>query len=162
MQDPDIKLRPESCGPCHEVHQTGDDPLLWDGPVDPSQRLTDASRCYGCHDSSKVMVPQHAPIPIAGMQEELPLVEGYGAPPGTAWLSCSTCHLAHGREFRHANGDRVNNAQNVSPQIIRASKPLIRKYQPPNTCSHCHGFEGLIRFLHFHEFGAGTRTLPPP
>lgn len=156
MHGAHLDLNPASCGPCHAVHQVGDQPALWAGPTDASARLEDARRCYGCHDSSRIKLPRHPPIPIGGGGGDLPVVEGGGAPAGMAWISCDTCHQPHSREILHSNSDRANDGNSASPDMIRAGKPMLREYQPPNTCSHCHGFDGLIRFLRYHEIAQNS------
>jgi hypothetical protein len=29
--------------------------------------------------------------------------------------------------------------------------PMVRPYVAPNVCSSCHGFDGLRRYLYFHD-----------
>jgi len=148
---------PASCGPCHAVHQTGHASLLWASPIDATARLPDAQRCYGCHNSSEHQLPRHAPIPIDEGQDQLPLVAGNGAPVGMGWISCSTCHLPHSRDVAHPGQGRPSDESGDTAAMIRAAKPMIREYMPPNTCSQCHGFDGLIRFFRFHDIAASAQ-----
>lgn len=138
-----------SCRPCHAVHQMGDDPLLWSAPTDHSARLPDARYCFGCHNPSQIKTPHHVPIPVGG---DMPLLTGDGAPAGMGWISCTTCHLPHGNSSVYAQINGADSSRKLPPNVIKAAKPLLRNYNPPNTCSRCHGFEGLIRFLQFHDF----------
>ncbi len=43
---------------------------------------------------------------------------------------------------------------------LRAAKPMLRPYAAPNLCSGCHGFDGLRRYLYFHD--PRRRAAPTP
>ena len=114
--------------------------------------------------SSRVAGPAPAPIyrphPAIPMLSPLgddddgylPLIGAEGAPGPAGTIGCMTCHMPHGR---YPTGPAAD------PATLRAQRLLVRPYVAPNLCSACHGFDGLSRFLRFHDPNrAGVRGVP--
>lgn len=150
-----------TCGPCHAVHPPGsvERVRMWTGPLGPKDDPEDVRRCMGCHGpggtGGAVRAREHPPVVLRQVSAPdspglLPLIDHRGQIVEMGRISCLTCHLPHGRESSHA----ALTAQTVEADLnlLRAAKPMLRGYIAPNLCSSCHGFEGLRRFLYFHDW----------
>jgi predicted CXXCH cytochrome family protein len=147
----------EGCGPCHVVHADHVGPALWALPLASSGALEDERHCLSCHRAGglagEVAALNHIPVPrfASAQGEPLPVFYPAGQTTGIGWISCSTCHLPHGREIAGVpSTTAIGGTQDPA-------KRLLRSYAPPNLCSSCHGFEGLAHFLHYHEYAASQR-----
>lgn len=156
-------LQGVACGPCHEIHDRSD-PIRQartastqiGGGAASTGAAEDDVVCRTCHrDSGPARPPTvatHPAVPLfapAGGDTVLPLFAGFGRPDPQGRITCLTCHLPHGRPAHSANGDSVS--PNAHTLIEVAPPRLLRSFEPPNTCTSCHGPDGLRRFLYFHD-----------
>jgi predicted CXXCH cytochrome family protein len=154
-----------TCTPCHAVH--GDpnkvDPrFLTSVPesvgdatvaaMPPSNRM-----CLSCHREGgaapRPAVWDHPQVPMraigeAADQSGLPLFDGTGQPSAEGRIGCPTCHVPHGHTMDAAEMARL---AALSPAERRATRLLLRPFQPPNVCTTCHGADALRRFLYYHD-----------
>lgn len=160
--------RPESiaCGPCHRPH--GDaarvaSRLLWPNDLlghsaaasQPSggAETVAGAHCVGCHRvDGPARPPSIATHPAVAMFNSgeaagigLPLYDAEGQVADHGSLSCGTCHLPHGRPMPDVPLDAVRTPE------TRAQRIQLRPFEPPNTCTNCHGADALRRFLYFHD-----------
>ncbi len=127
------------CAPCHQSHA---------GPSHAALRRADAfpsDQCVQCHSAGgPAAAPQIATHPemdlvaAGGGDTALPL---FASADGRQRIACTTCHLPHGRSDLAA----------LPPELQPASHGHLRPFRGPNACTQCHGFEGLQRFLYFHD-----------
>ena len=151
-----------ACGPCHVVHSDEAGDRMWAGPIRSTAPLPDEQRCLGCHNPQGIATPIH-PVRHVPVRQDvgskgdalLPLVYRPGDTPGVGRISCTTCHVPHGRHV--AGSAQPGAGVPAVDQVHRAVKPLVRAYAPPNLCSTCHGFEGMLRFLNFHSYAGPTQ-----
>ena len=87
-------------------------------------------------------------INLSGTPGFMPLVDEKGVAGTEGQISCSTCHLPHGRmPEKEMPAIDLNK---ITRNELRATRPMVRPYTVPNLCSSCHGFDGLRRFLYYH------------
>jgi predicted CXXCH cytochrome family protein len=148
------------CAPCHAVHARPGVKNVgaWTGPLGPDTVPADARLCMGCHgpnggattvapvDHPAVALHNVVPTDSAGY---LPLIDDKGLHDSSGKISCSTCHLPHGRS--HDDPTPRTNGEKGRADLLQARKPMLRPYIAPNLCTSCHGFDGLRRFLYFHD-----------
>ncbi len=143
-----------SCGLCHAVHAEGSTQ-----PVEGTFALLppDVKRCVACHSegggATLVKVIDHFG-PIQNVTEPgtpgyLPLVNDAGQMGAAGRIACVTCHAPHGREASPAM-PAIDPAQ-ITDQELRAMMPMVKPYAPPNLCTSCHGFDGMMRYLYWHN-----------
>jgi predicted CXXCH cytochrome family protein len=144
------------CGPCHSVHamsSASGQPAT--GPL--SSAHGDMRRCTGCHSTEggarPAFMPEHLRS-LRNVQEPgtpgfLPLVNDAGEIGRAGHIACITCHMPHGRppgpEFPAIDPRKITTEQ------VRAMMPMVAPYKAPNLCGSCHGFDGMLRFLYWHE-----------
>ena len=159
------------CGPCHAVHAVkgSDRDMLWAAgqgekgpqpqpqvgprgaqvPVEPEGIRPSEKRCLTCHGQSgtaaKPAAPKHQPVP-AGLVTDIGLKSVHEDAKGTTTLTCVICHTPHGYTFRAAVAEP---AKPTDRQY--ATKPLLRSGVARDFCASCHGYEGLRRFLYYHQ-----------
>jgi predicted CXXCH cytochrome family protein len=148
------------CGPCHVIHARPGMPAtgMWAAPSGPEDLPVHIRRCIGCHGldgpATPMTVPDHPPLPMQNVYDPvgsafLPLVDELGAADSNGLIGCVTCHLSHGRAA--GGGLPAIEPNRMTPQRHQALKTLLRPYRAPNLCTTCHGFDGLRRFLYYHE-----------
>lgn len=147
------------CGPCHSVHaeDLGDAAVL--RTVLPAAKTSErVAQCISCHGpgggATAVETFEHPFVQMInteppGSEGFMPLVDVNGAIAAEGQLACMTCHLPHGRP--PGRGFQPDDADEMTPMTLRSMMPMIRSYVAPNLCSSCHGFDGLRRFLYFHD-----------
>jgi predicted CXXCH cytochrome family protein len=133
------------CSACHNIHSDARPPVI---------APPETARCTSCHagggPAKAPVYRAHPLVPMLSPVEEdepgyLPLIGSNGAPGPTGAIACLTCHLPHGR------ASSLNGPAASDPAMIRGQRLLVRPYVAPNLCSACHGFDGLQRFLRFHD-----------
>jgi predicted CXXCH cytochrome family protein len=162
-----------ACGPCHAVHAPSldHDRGMWNVPLGTSLLSAAEGRCTGCHTAGgcapAVAYSPHPALPMvdpamlnhvggaAGVRGGgMPLFGLDGARSATGVVACGTCHNPHGPAPAAAASAPAD------PALLRASKPMLRSFEPPNVCTTCHGFDALQRYLYFHrrEEGSAPQT----
>jgi predicted CXXCH cytochrome family protein len=151
-----------ACGPCHLAHG---DPcevnprLLWPIALAGAPIAADATRvtdpcCVGCHSPDGAApapaIATHPDVPmfspaVADSPSALPLFAADGTRDAQGQIACRTCHLPHGRP------ELARVADAAPPAALRAMRPQLRSFEPPNACTNCHSTEALRRFLYFHD-----------
>lgn len=87
----------------------------------------------------------------------MPLTNDVGRPGVTGRITCTTCHVAHGRFHPDevsavpGEGQPALLANDDSRTLLRSMQPMLRPFVAPNLCTQCHGEEALQRFLFFHR-----------
>lgn len=143
------------CGPCHSVHT----PDLATQPLPGrfAHLPQDVQRCVSCHrpggGATPVRIVEHFG-PLQNVTEPhtpgfMPLVNDQGQIGRSGRIACITCHPPHGRPPGPAFP--AVDPKQITSEKLRAMMPMITEYSPPNLCSSCHGFDGLIRFLYWHR-----------
>jgi len=143
------------CGPCHSVHAADQaaEPL----PAPFADLPQDVQRCVACHrpngGATPVELVDHFG-PIQNVAEPsargfMPLVNDAGTIGSSGRVACITCHSPHGRPPGPAF-PQVDPGT-ITVQQLQAMMPMVRPYTPPNLCSSCHGFDGLMRYLYWHN-----------
>ncbi|MCG3128593.1 MAG: hypothetical protein CHACPFDD_03482 [Phycisphaerae bacterium] len=153
-----------SCQPCHSPHGPADAivaPLFSVallGAVSPDVQSRSASGvlmadaadryCIGCHrpngPAPSVPIASHPALDmrtIDALPVTLPLYDEFGHQSDVGRITCRTCHLPHGGACAPA----------ADPVVRSAQRAMLRPFTPPNTCTTCHGADGLRRFLYFHD-----------
>lgn len=146
------------CMPCHSAHaKPGTNlPGTWAGPVGQFGEAMGAARCTGCHSPEQIAplpaLTYHPPVgqPAPATTDQGRPYHDDLKPDAQGRIVCATCHLPHGRIMDAAPAVAT---QPADLEQSRAARTLLRPYRAPNLCSSCHGFEGLMRFLYFHEPG---------
>lgn len=150
-----VKGQMLSCGPCHSVHMGEAATKPAQGPL--AHLPADVRQCVGCHreggGATTVEVIEHF-APLTNVQEPgtpgfMPLVNAEGRIGRTGRIGCVTCHDPHGREPGPAMAEV--DPEKMTEDKLRAMMPMVRRYVAPNLCSSCHGFDGLMRYLYWHE-----------
>ncbi|MBI4578955.1 MAG: hypothetical protein HY718_04580, partial [Planctomycetes bacterium] len=149
-----ISGRMFQCGPCHSVHMSdgGGRPA-----GTPSARTVEIKACEACHSTQGGATPVYFPNHITPLQNVaepgdpgfLPLVNDDGEIGRSGRIACITCHMPHGRP--PGPGFPAIDPRKVTHDQLRAMMPMVAPYVAPNLCSSCHGFEGIVRFLYFHN-----------
>ncbi len=143
-----------ACTPCHAVHELPGMAAagMWAAPLADGAEPSDVRRCLGCHgpggSATRIEYVQHPPVALQSPPgaASLPLAD----PLGAGRITCTTCHLPHGR---HPDGslpgpDALAAATSAQLSSLRS---MVRPFSGPNACTACHGFDGLRRFLYWHE-----------
>jgi len=148
------------CGPCHVVHAVPGTSVagMWAAPQVEGAQPPDVGRCLGCHgpggSAAQAAAVEHPAVALEnvdppGAAGYMPLVDAQGRINGGGRIACITCHMPHGRPpglgFPSIDPTRVSQDQ------IRHMMPMLRPYVAPNLCSSCHGFDGLRRYLYYHQ-----------
>ena len=152
-----------ACRPCHAVHagpQTVERHYLW-----PTRLAADVPagapaadrHCAACHRTGgPVAPPTIATHPKSDLFNPeapdapgfLPLFNADGAVDADGSIGCRTCHLTHGRSTAAALPETD---AALTPRELRARKWHVRSFAAGNVCKSCHGFDGLRRFMYFHD-----------
>jgi cytochrome c len=126
-------------------------PLLWAARTDPRGRTPYEKLCMGCHSAEGgAVVPTVVRHPETALQK---LVSSTTQPTELdnklkliGEISCSTCHVPHGREI---------DVRGLSPAVARAmlssKKPMLRPDVDREICSICHGIDSTRVYLYFHN-----------
>ena len=149
-----------ACGPCHVMHakEVGSVEPLRAGPQPAGHLPPGAERCLGCHGAKgkaiRITPVNHPDLALRNFNEPdeagfLPLVNEQGAIDPNGKIGCITCHMPHGR-FPDLGLPEIDPEQ-ISEGQLHAMRPMLRPYIAPNLCSRCHGFEGIFRYLYFHD-----------
>ncbi len=148
-----------SCGPCHNVHAPGGTSSGATQPAPGAGHLPkDVQRCIGCHSEGggarSIAVFDHFPqvlqnVSPPGTPGFMPLVNERGAISESGRIGCVTCHMPHGRPPGPAMP--VVDPAKIGTEQLRSMMPMVSPFTPPNLCTSCHGFEGLVRYLYFHD-----------
>jgi predicted CXXCH cytochrome family protein len=139
------------CAPCHAPHAKPGMAAggMWAAPLGPANVAQASPECTGCHSPSgggPVITPTlHPGVPMRNVTAQgtpgyLPLSEGAGGQ-----INCRTCHLPHGSPPSTAP------AESFSVEQLRGRRPMLRPFAAPNLCTTCHGFDGMRRFLYYHD-----------
>jgi predicted CXXCH cytochrome family protein len=143
------------CGPCHSVHPADNTSRPSAGPL--SHLPVDVRRCVGCHSGQGGatpvrMIDHFGPLQNVaepGTPGFMPLATEDGAIGSAGRIGCITCHAPHGRPpgpgFPRVDPSRLTTEE------LRAMMPMVRPYTAPNLCTSCHGFDGIMRFLYWHN-----------
>jgi hypothetical protein len=112
----------------------------------------------GCHglkgNATRITPVDHPDVALRNVNAPdapglLPLVNDQGVIAPDGRIGCITCHLPHGRP-PGPTFPAVEPGQ-LTPALHRALRPMVRPYIAPNLCTTCHGFDGLRRFLYYHD-----------
>jgi predicted CXXCH cytochrome family protein len=152
--DPDNK-DPRACSPCHAPHATTDTlrDYNWSAPVLVSGKTFSEKLCLGCHDGKQAKHPtviQHPATAMqkiqaaattrpSEMQKKLAMIKE---------ITCSTCHLPHGRQLNLETGAMT---QPAAKTLLSAIKPMLRPDVDRNLCATCHGIDATRVYLYFHD-----------
>jgi len=150
----------QACGPCHVVHaEPGSSAAkMWAGPAGSDMLPPDVRRCLGCHASTgeakKIALAPHPMIVMGNMSDPgtsgfMPLADEQGGMARSGRIGCFTCHMTHGRPPSESMAAIDPTA--VDPSQLRAMMPMLRPFTAPNLCTSCHGYDGLRRFLYYHD-----------
>jgi predicted CXXCH cytochrome family protein len=157
-------LSARACAPCHAVHNSPDRARhgwIWGQSI--TEAVDDAAVanidrfCRDCHrPGGPAGLPArftHPAMPMVNPYEPhtsgyLPLYDGNGVESRTGVINCRTCHVPHGRPNLPLRSER---ADDLTPAERRAHGTQLRSATSPNLCTSCHGFDGMRRFLYFHE-----------
>jgi hypothetical protein len=154
-QMPGQKSGMTQCGPCHNIHAAEQATQTLPGKL--GQLPQDMQRCVACHrpegGATAVHVVQHWG-PLQNVNEPgtpgfMPLVNDQGEFGHAGHIGCVTCHTPHGRP--PSSGFQVTDPAKITSEQIKAMMPMVAPYTAPNLCSSCHGFEGLMRYLYWHN-----------
>ncbi|MEP0842660.1 MAG: hypothetical protein HRF43_08100 [Phycisphaerae bacterium] len=149
----------EKCAPCHAAHERPGMPPngTWAAPPGPAAHSPAVRLCTGCHSpggGARPITPTvHPAVAMYSLGEPgtpgfLPLFDEHGRPGRTGQIACGTCHLPHGPEPDSA---LKSVGEPTSLSRLAALRLMVRPYAPPNLCSACHGFDGLRRYLYYHD-----------
>jgi len=144
------------CGPCHSVH-TPEPAATQPLPGVLGQLPQDVQRCVSCHrpggGATPVKIIEHFG-PLQNVSEPgtpgfMPLVNDAGQIGREGRIGCITCHAPHGRPPGPAFP--AVDPKQITREQLQAMMPMVSPYNPPNLCSSCHGFDGLMRYLYWHQ-----------
>ncbi|MBK9121250.1 MAG: SMP-30/gluconolactonase/LRE family protein [Phycisphaerales bacterium] len=154
----------DHCLPCHTTH--GDpgkvvSQKLWPRALwefEGSAEIPVADRfCIACHRTAGA-----APVPAVASHPDvvifnpysptaanyLPLFDDTGEVASSGHIACRTCHLTHGRSEQ---APLPEDATALGARELRARAWHLRSFGQENVCTTCHGFDGLRRFMYFHQ-----------
>ena len=155
----------EGCRPCHVVHadsSTVEARFLWPRILrdfersEPAESIAD-DYCVTCHrDGGPVAPPAIASHPptlmfnpaLPAQAGYLPLFDTRGEVDSHGTITCRTCHLPHGRS---SPAELVSESPRINDRELRARMWHLRTYEAESVCTTCHGFDGLRRFMYFHD-----------
>lgn len=160
MQRSGFEADADYCGACHAVHADPGSGIVGMNAAPPGDKRypPDMRLCLGCHrengPAQAVRIVQHPPMPMRnGVEPDhdsfMPLAGDTSRLGSEGNVTCQTCHLPHGRS--PGRGFPELDPRATTPERLEALKPMLRPYVVPNLCSNCHGMEGLVRFLYWHE-----------
>ncbi len=141
-----------ACLPCHATHAVEGSvrKLLWAAKTSPSGTNDSEKACLGCHDGKTAEQPtifrhpETALLKIAQAATRPTEIESRLKMVGE--ITCSTCHLAHGREVPE---------HEVPPELRRTRlssvKPMLKPDVDRNLCANCHGIDSTRVYLYFHN-----------
>ena len=142
------------CGPCHSTHaaeQTRKG-LLWSAGVEPSAEKSTDQLCLGCHGRSGTATRlanwQHPATFLgrAGLPTTLPSSGQVAAIPAINDITCSTCHLPHGKA-----PTKPAPAGTSLAEIRVGWKLMLQPDVDRKVCASCHGIDAPRLFLYFHD-----------
>jgi len=152
---------PWSCGPCHSTHGrrgTTTTTSPWVGPLGENHWPPDVRRCMGCHGdrgtATRITPTPHPDVYMRNVTPPdsagyLPLLGPDGDVREEGRIACLTCHVPHGRAPGEAL-PAVDPARLTRTQLA-ALRYMVRPYVAPNLCTTCHGFDGIRRYLYYHQ-----------
>ena len=167
-------FEPTGCRPCHVVHgkpDTVEPHLMWPKSLSVypgSDKIPVIEHyCRTCHrEGGPVAPPAIATHPdvqmfnpeTPGSPGYLPLFNERGQEDPQGRISCTTCHLTHGR----ATAALVPAVLGpLVPREMRARAWHIRTFTAMNVCTTCHGFDALRRFMYFHDAARRGGPITP-
>ena len=168
-------FKPAVCAPCHMVHgspEAVEPRYLWATQLvyqpTTTQPVSVANHmCVACHHTDgPVAPPPIATHPVVEMFNPftpdtpgyLPLFNAQGAVDPRGTIACRTCHLTHGRNTPAALPEAESS---LTPRELRARKWHVRSFAAGNVCKSCHGFDGLRRFMYFHDAARRGGPIEP-
>jgi len=153
--DPDGK-NSRACSPCHATHalQGSAKTLLWAAPLEPQGATPSERLCLGCHSAqggakspTVIQHPATAMQKLAAattqpteLQKKMALIRE---------ITCSTCHLPHGREMDLP--ETLPATRPIARTMLSAIKPMLRPDVDRNLCATCHGIDATRVYLYFHN-----------
>ena len=158
--------RNPACAPCHSVHANYDlsTELFRLPPPGSLNKTPTENLCLGCHENSDAnknitFVEHPEPFLTTGAVQLWSIFQV--APVSHDRISCTTCHLPHGRDTVFPAG-----LLDLSPEIRKAQISALKLLQLPNVaqtlCFQCHGDDSGKLFLYYHypEKRHNNRLLP--
>ncbi|GMU23479.1 MAG: hypothetical protein AMXMBFR13_35570 [Phycisphaerae bacterium] len=148
------------CAPCHVAHEKPGMPPtgMWAAPVGSQDQHPAMRQCAGCHGpagTATTITPTiHPAVPMHNVAAQgepgwMPLFNDRGEESAGGQIACGTCHLPHGPT--EATGLPEMDIDEMPAARLRGLRPMVRPYIAPNVCSACHGFDGLRRYLYYHQ-----------
>jgi predicted CXXCH cytochrome family protein len=164
------------CGPCHVLHgppESVEPMLMWPHRLEyagsASRPIRVANRyCVACHRAGgPAPEPEIATHPAVDMFNStppdtpsyLPLFNDAGDVDPHGSIACRTCHLTHGRR---TPAPVPTGLDAITTLELRAREWHIRSFDARSVCVTCHGFDGLRRFIYFHDPKRRGGPLPTP
>lgn len=167
----------DSCKPCHAMHARPQD--AWGQMLSPRflEQATAAATqpgnavagadakyaheaavpCLVCHHSGGPApvrdVATHPPVTLVNLLKPnepgyMPLFSEDGKVSENGQITCRTCHLSHGQPELLAQASKEGD---LSPDDKRMAHMQLRSFVAPNLCTQCHGAQGRLKFLFFHN-----------
>lgn len=159
MHSPDLigtdeKHLSHGCLPCHATHAVkgSSRTLLWAAKTNLQGRTPSERLCLGCHSQAggakDPLVMRHPETALkkltdviknpSELQKKLSAIDQ---------ITCSTCHLPHGKE------PPIDPNAPVQSRRVRLSqsKPMLRANVDREICSTCHGIDSARVYLYFHN-----------
>lgn len=166
----------ENCAPCHVTHERPGMPAtgMWAAPLGPDSYAPAMRQCMGCHSPGGGATPITPTIHPAVVMHTIgapqdpgymPLFDSQGRGGATGQIACGTCHVPHGPLAGTAGALAGQpSSEELSFEQLRGLRLMVRPYTAPNLCSACHGFDGLRRYLYYHDpqRRRGTSGGSPP
>jgi predicted CXXCH cytochrome family protein len=155
LLDPDKPVG-HACHPCHATHAVkgSEKSMLWAAKKKPNGATLSERLCLGCHGpGGGAKVPTIIRHPETALKK---LTEATTQPTelqkklaAIDQITCSTCHLPHGREI-------ITPTTSVATQPVltaqrSAIKPMLRPDVDREICATCHGFDSTRVYLYFHN-----------
>lgn len=153
-----------SCRPCHVMHgdpASVERDVLWPESLSKfdgaDQVPVSDLHCRACHRTEgPVAPPSIATHPDADMYNPdqpgdegyLPLFNARGEVYAAGTIGCRTCHLTHGRKTA---APVPSGMTNMATRELRARQWHVRTFSATNVCTTCHGFDGVRRYMYFHD-----------
>lgn len=115
--------------------------------------------CLVCHHAGGPApireVATHPPVTLVNLLKPnepgyMPLFGEDGKVSENGQVTCRTCHLSHGQTELLAKAAR--NGQ-LSADESQSARMQLRPFVAPNLCTQCHGAQGRLKFLFFHNLG---------
>lgn len=153
-----------ACKPCHDTHATPgtlEAAIMWPQSLSQFPGAEDVPYadhyCLSCHRSDGPVAPPaiatHPEAPMLNTSSPrdanfLPLFNAAGEVDPQGSIGCRTCHLTHGRSEAAPIPRELASA---GSRELRARQWHVRTFAGDNVCTSCHGFDGLRRFMYFHD-----------